>query len=342
MAESSDPTLEANEQPRDKPTLASAEALRVRPQRSLWGNAWRQFRRHRLAMAGLVVLSLFILACFIGPLVYKEVYFSPFKYETSVGPVSTTDYFNPETAEDEKVFHFFGTDSMGQDMLARIFFGGRVSLSVGIVAAVIAITVGTLVGAAAGFFGGATDSILMRLTDMFISLPQLPLLLLVTFLYRDAMRNFGDRIFGATEAGTFMLIVGVIGLLAWMPTARLVRASFLSMKEKEFVEAARSIGAVRSALIFKHILPNVMSPIIVAATLEVGAAIITESSLSFLGLGFPYDVPTWGAMLFNAKDLLQFSPHEAVIPGTMIFLTVLSINFMGDGLRDALDPRKTH
>jgi peptide/nickel transport system permease protein len=127
-----------------------------------------------------------------------------------------------------------------------------------------------------------------------------------------------------------------------MPTARLVRASFLSMKEKEFVEAARSVGATRGSLIVKHILPNVLSPIIVAATLEVGAAIITESSLSFLGLGFPYDVPTWGAMLFNAKDLLQFSPHEAIVPGTMIFLTVLAINYMGDGLRDALDPRKTN
>lgn len=327
MAENSSPTLLATEQREDRKTLATAEALRLRPQRTLWGNAWRQFRHHRLAMAGLFIFVFFILLCFLGPLFYNELYFSPFKYSTSLTP-----------GDEGRVL---GTDSMGQDLLARILFGGRVSLSVGIVAALIAVFVGTLVGAAAGFFGGIVDSVLMRITDLFISLPQLPLLLLITFLFKQSMQNFAERVFGAAQIGTFILIVGVIGLLAWMPTARLVRASFLSMKEKEFVEAARSIGAERNSLIFKHILPNVMSPIIVAATLEVGSAIITESSLSFLGLGFPYDVPTWGAMLFNAKDLLQFSPHEAIIPGIMIFLTVLAINYMGDGLRDALDPRKT-
>ncbi|HWV23611.1 MAG TPA: ABC transporter permease [Thermomicrobiales bacterium] len=324
MAQGSAPDLLADEQ---KPRLDMAEALRVRPQRTLWGNAWRQFRHHKFAMAGLVVFIFFVLLCFVGPLIYTTPYFSPFKYPTDLTP--------------GKEGHLLGTDSMGQDMLALILFGGRVSLSVGIVAAAIAIIVGTLIGSVSGFFGGFVDSALMRLTDLFISLPSLPLLLLITFLFKQSMQNFAERVFGAAQVGTFLLIVGVIGILAWMPTARLVRASFLSMKEKEFVEAARSIGATRNSLILKHILPNVMSPIIVAATLEVGSAIITESSLSFLGLGFPYDVPTWGAMLYNAKDLLQFSPHQAVIPGTMIFLTVLSINFIGDGLRDALDPRKT-
>jgi peptide/nickel transport system permease protein len=340
MAQNSSPTLIATEAD-EKGTLASAEALRVRPQRTLWGNAWRQFRHHRLAMAGLFVFTAFIIICFLGPLVYTEKYFSPFKYDTSLTPWSSGEFLNLESGENESVLHPLGTDSLGQDMLARILFGGRVSLSVGIVAALIAITVGTLVGALAGFFGGFLDSVLMRMTDLFISLPSLPLLLLITFLFKQSMMNFAERTFGAAQVGTFILIVGVIGLLAWMPTARLVRASFLSMKEKEFVEAAKSIGATRGSLIVRHILPNVLSPIIVAATLEVGAAIITESSLSFLGLGFPYDVPTWGAMLFNAKDLLQFSPHEAIVPGTMIFLTVLAINYMGDGLRDALDPRKT-
>jgi peptide/nickel transport system permease protein len=339
MAQNSSPSLLAAE---SKSSLATAEALRVRPQRTLWGNAWRQFRHHHLAMIGLVVFVSFVVICFIGPFIYTEEYFSPFKYDTSLPPLSSSDYLNLNTGETEQVFHLLGTDSLGQDMLARILFGGRVSLSVGLVAALIAVTLGTLIGSLAGFFGGFLDNALMRITDLFISLPSLPLLLLVTFLFKESMMNFGERVFGAAQVGTFILIVGVIGLLAWMPTARLVRASFLSMKEKEFVEAARSIGAKRNSLIIKHILPNVMSPIIVAATLEVGSAIITESSLSFLGLGFPYDVPTWGAMLFNAKDLLQFSPHEAVIPGTMIFLTVLAINYMGDGLRDALDPRKTN
>jgi peptide/nickel transport system permease protein len=155
------------------------------------------------------------------------------------------------------------------------------------------------------------------------------------------MYNFFDDRFDNGNIGIFILLVTVIGALSWMPTARLVRASFLSVKEKEFIEAASSIGATRSALIFKHILPNVLSPIIVAATLGVGAAIITESALSFLGLGFPSDVPTWGRMLYDAKDFIQLSPHEALFPGMMIFITVLSINYVGDGLRDALDPRKT-
>ena len=201
-------------------------------------------------------------------------------------------------------------------------------------AIVISITVRTLVGAFAGFFGGKVDTILMRITDLFIALPTLPLLLLITFLYKGKMTaRFG------TEIGTLLLIVLVIGALSWMSVARLVRASFLSLKEKEFVEAARSIGAQQGSLIFKHILPNVLSPVIVAATLGAGAAIIQESTLSFLGLGFPPDVPTWGSMLNNGRDQIELAWHIPIFPGIMIFLVVLSINYIGDGLRDALDPR---
>ena len=319
--------------------LESAEAARVRPTRTLWGNAWRQFRHHRLAMLGLVIFIGFIALTFLGPLVYKEDYFSPFKYDTSLSPGQSAEFFNMDTAQDESKRFVLGTDSMGQDMLARILFGGRVSLSVGIAAAFIAIGLGTAIGAAAGFYGGFVDSLLMRITDLFISLPTLPLLLLITFLFKESMVKFAERTFGAGQVGTFILIVGVIAVLAWMPTARLVRASFLSMKEKEFVEAARSIGAKEYTLILKHILPNVMSPIIVAATLEVGSAIITESSLSFLGLGFPPDFPTWGRLLFDAVDQIQLYPMRVVMPGIAISLTVLSVNYIGDGLRDALDPR---
>ena len=209
-------------------------------------------------------------------------------------------------------------------------------MAVGVVAVVIAITLGTTVGAVSGFFGGRVDSLLMRLTDLFLALPQLPLLLMVTYLFRDPLR----RVFGP-EVGIFLLIVGVIGVLNWMPLARLVRAGFLSLKQKEFVEAARCVGASNRRLMAVHILPNTLSAVIVAATVGIGQAIITESALSFLGLGFPPDVPTWGRLLYDAQNFLDLAPHWAIFPGMLIFLTVLSINYIGDGLRDALDPRKT-
>ncbi|MFT4040040.1 MAG: ABC transporter permease [Thermomicrobiales bacterium] len=300
--------------------------LRSKPQRTLWGNAWRQFRRHKLAMAGLITFTFLLLATFIGSPLYPQK-IDEIDFSVSGSGISMA--------------HPMGTDSLGQDILARILWGGRISLAVGIVAALIAIIVGTAVGAAAGFFGGPTDTLLMRLTDLFISLPQVPLLLVISFLYRPLFYEFFQKRTGSGVNGVFFMIVLVIGLLNWMPTARLVRASFMSTKEKEFIEAARSIGATRSSQIFQHILPNVMSPIIVAATLGVGAAIINESALSFLGLGFPSDIPTWGSMLYEAKDRFEIAPHEAIFPGMMIFLTVLSINYVGDGLRDALDPRKT-
>lgn len=237
--------------------------------------------------------------------------------------------------------HPLGTDSLGRDLLARMLWGGRISLAVGVISATVAILLGTIMGAMAGFFGGFTDSLLMRITDLFISLPQVPLLLMVSFLFRDSIQNYFDVHFHNGEMGIFVLIVLVISLLSWMTTARLVRASFLSIKEKEFIEAARASGVGRPSIVFKHILPNAISPIIVAATLSVGSAIITESTLSFLGLGFPSDIPTWGAMLYDGRERLQIAPHEALIPGTAIFLTVLAINYIGDGLRDALDPRKS-
>ena len=319
------PAVENAAQP-DAGRLGAARNLNIRKQRSLWGNAWRQFRHHKLAMGGLVVFVLFVLATFVGTELYTRPVNSPFEYMSD----------EPPSAD-----HLMGTDSLGQDILARILWGGRVSIAVGLLAALVAIVLGTTVGAIAGFFGGFADGLLMRVTDLFISLPQLPLLLLISYLFKQSLYETFDERFNNGNLGIFILIVVVIAALNWMPTARLVRASFLSAKEKEFVEAARSIGATRSSLIFKHILPNVLSPIIVAATLGVGAAIITESALSFLGLGFPSDVPTWGQMLFESQNFIEFAPHESLFPGAMIFLTVLAINYIGDGLRDALDPRKT-
>ena len=298
------------------------ESLRLRQKpRSLWSDAWRQFRRHKLAMAGSVVIVLLVLMTIVGPYLWKT-------------RIDVIDFAASKAAPSLK--HPLGTNDLGEDLLSRIIWGGRISMSVGLVATLVAITVGVVVGALAGFFGGATDNVLMRLTDLFLALPQLPLLLLVVYLFRDTMRKaFGPIL------GVFLIIVLVIGGLAWMHTARLVRAEFLSVKQKEFVEAARAMGAQNGSIIVKHILPNVLSPVIVAASLGVGAAIIAESTLSFLGIGFEPDVPTWGRLLSESRDFLDIAWWMAVGPGLMIFLTVLSINFIGDGLRDALDPRKT-
>jgi len=287
---------------------------------ALWAETWRRFRRHRLAIFGVAVLAVMVAAVLFGPLVYRV-------------PIDEIDF--KAKLQGPSWAHPLGTDDLGQDVLARMLYGGRISLAVGVAAMLIAISVGTAVGAVAGQMRGGMDHTLMRITDLFLSLPQLPLLLLIVYLFRDALK----KALGP-EAGVFILIVVVIGGLRWMPVARLVRAQFLSLREKEFVEAARSLGAAPLRQVIRHILPNAVGPVIVAGTIDVAAAIIAESSLSFLGLGFPPDIPTWGRILFDAKDNLDFAPHWAIFPGTAIFLTVLSINYIGDGLRDALDPRK--
>jgi len=291
-----------------------------RPARSLWSDAWHQFTRHRLAMAGLITFLALVVFTLAGPLVYH----------TRIDNIDFTQSLKGPSPE-----HLFGTDDLGRDMLARAILGGRVSIAVGVTAVLLAITLGITIGALSGFFV-KLDSPLMRLTDLFLSLPILPLLLVFVYLYRDSLRAaFGP------ELGIFLMIVIVIGILNWMPVARLVRAQFLSLKQKEFVEAARATGSSDARIITRHILPNVMSPVLVAATIGVGGAILTESTLSFLGLGFPSDVPTWGRLLFDAANFIDLAPHWAFFPGFLIFLTVLSINYVGDGLRDALDPRKT-
>ena len=230
--------------------------------------------------------------------------------------------------------HPLGTDDLGQDLLARMLYGGRISLGVGLAAMLVAIVAGTAIGAIAGMSVGAIDAALMWLTDLFLSLPQLPLLLLIIYFFREPLKQLVGP-----ELGVFILIVAVIGGFRWMPVARLVRAQFLSLREKEFVEAARALGMTTRRLVLRHILPNALGPVMVAGTIDVAAAIIAESTLSFLGLGFPPDIPTWGRILFDAKDYLDIAPHWALFPGAAIFLAVLAINFIGDGLRDALDPR---
>ena len=271
-------------------------------------------------MASSVVLSLLVLAVIVGPWIW---------------PLAINDIDFTARLVTPSAAHPLGTDDLGQDLLARMLYGGRISLAVGLAAMIVATVVGVLIGALAGMSRGWLDTALSWLTDLFLSLPELPLLLLIIYLFREQLK----AIFGV-EGGVFVLIVIVIGGLRWMPVTRLVRAQILSLREKEFVEAARSSGATRWQQVTQHILPNAIGPVIVASTIEVSAAIIAESTLSFLGLGFPPDIPTWGRLLFDAKDHLDVAPHWALFPGAAIFLTVLSINFIGDGLRDALDPRR--
>jgi len=286
---------------------------------NLWTDGWKKFKRDRLAMLGAIVLSLIIVSVIFGPLLYDV-------------PFDRIDLDGSRLAPSRS--HPFGTNDLGQDQLARILIGGRISLTVGVTAMLVSVILGTLIGAISGFYGGIIDNILMRITDLFLALPQLPLLLLIIYLFRDPMRAIAGP-----ELGIFILIVLVIGGLNWMSVARLVRANFLKIREMEFISAAKSIGARSVRIIAIHILPNVLSVTIVAATLAVGNAIITESTLSFLGLGFPPDVPTWGSMLQKAKNEIGLAPHLAIIPGLVIFFTVISINYIGDGLRDALDPK---
>ncbi|MGL5939058.1 MAG: ABC transporter permease [Waterburya sp.] len=299
--------------------LVNNKDIKAETDSNLWVDSWRRFRRDRPAVFGTIVIIFITLAVIFAPLIYTT-------------PIDKIDFMAASTPPSWQ--HPFGTDSLGQDQLARILQGGRVSLTVGIASMLVTIFLGTIIGAIAGFYGGIIDGILMRITDLFLALPQLPLLLLIVYLFRDAIK----KVAGA-ELGIFILIVFLIGGLNWMSVARLVRADFLKLKQMEFISAARAIGAKPSRLIWNHLFPNVLSVIIVAATLAVGNAIITESTLSFLGLGFPPDVPTWGRMLFEAKDYLTSAPHMAIFPGMIIFLTVLSINYIGDGLRDALDPK---
>jgi peptide/nickel transport system permease protein len=273
-----------------------------------------------MAYASLFVLAALVAAVAVGPLLWKL-------------PINDIDF--AAQLQGPSLAHPLGTDDLGQDLLARMLYGGRISLAVGLAAMTMAMVVGVVVGAIAGSSRGAIDTALMWLTDLFLSLPQLPLLLLIIYLFRDSLK----AVLGP-EGGVFVLIVAVIGGFRWMPVARLVRAQFFSLREKEFVEAARALGASPLRTVVRHILPNSLGPVIVAATIDVAAAIIAESTLSFLGLGFPPDIPTWGRILFDSKDHMDIAPHWALFPGAAIFLTVLTINFVGDGLRDALDPRK--
>ena len=285
---------------------------------SQWQDVWDQFKTHRGALIGSIVFVIIVFGVIAGPFLWTiDATYIDIRARNS-GP---------------SLAHPLGTDQLGRDMLARMIAGGKVSISVGFTAMFLSLVLGTFIGVLAGQFK-KLDGPLMRFTDLFLALPLLPLLLVMVMLFRETLSmRFGP------ETGTFILIVTAIGVTSWMNTARIVRADVLALKELEFVTAARSIGTKPSNIISRHILPNVLSPIMVSATLGIANAIITESALSFLGLGFPPDFPTWGRLLFDAVDYLQQYPERVFWPGLFISLTVLSVNYLGDGLRDALDPR---
>lgn len=304
--------------PAPTPLGALSDPQPAAPPRSQWRDVWDQFKRHRGALAGGILFLLIIVVVYLGPLVWT---------------IDAT-YIDIRARNQGPTWaHPFGTDQLGRDTLARMMAGGQTSIAVGLTAMLLALGLGSLIGVLAGFFR-RLDGPLMRLTDLFLSLPLLPLLLVMVMLFRQALSTtFGP------ETGIFILIVFAIGVTSWMPTARVVRGDVLALKEREFVLAARSIGTTNFHLITRHVLPNVLSPIMVSATLGIANAIITESALSFLGLGFPPDFPTWGRLLNDATVYLQDYPERVFWPGLAISLTVLSVNYLGDGLRDALDPR---
>ncbi|MCT8159680.1 ABC transporter permease [Pseudoruegeria sp. SHC-113] len=303
--------------------------------RSQWWDVWDQFKSHRGALVGLIIFATIVFGVTLGPVLWRA---DPQAIPPVVDMIKQRDIRPIYTAlwdSSAKVSwaNPLGTDNLARDNLARLMYGGRVSIAVGLTAMVLSIVLGTAIGVVAGYFR-KLDGPLMRTTDLFLALPLLPLILVASLLFREPL----SATFGV-EGGTFALIVALIGITSWMQTARIVRGDVLALKEREFVLAARSIGTPSRRIITNHILPNIMSPIMVSATLGIAASIITESALSFLGFGFPPDFPTWGRLLNDSVDRMVSYPERVVWPGIAISLTVLSVNYIGDGLRDALDPR---
>jgi peptide/nickel transport system permease protein len=278
---------------------------------------WQRFRRHPGAIAGSIVLGILILSIILAPL-------SPYDPEAS----DMANRLQPPSLE-----HPFGTDQLGRDLLTRCLYGGRISMMVGFLVVLISLGIGVPVGALAGYFGGWVDNILMRITDTALSLPALLVLILLSAILREVEAPFFER-------NNVLTIALVIGILSWMTVARLVRAAYLTIRELDFVTSANCVGASNLRIMGRHILPNAIGPIIVEATLEMGYAIMEEAGLSFLGFGIQPPTPSWGNLLSNALEHMLKHPWLAIFPGLMIFLTIISINYIGDGLRDAFDPHK--
>jgi peptide/nickel transport system permease protein len=285
--------------------------------------AWRRFRRHRMAMVGVALLAGVLIFVTVGPLFFSEADANRTDLSLKLQPPSRA--------------HPFGTDLTGRDVLARTIYGGQISIIIGILAVIVALFVGVTVGAVSGYYGGTTDALLMRLTEAMLTIPSIFLLIVLSKILGGKIPTFD--LLGRSFSGSVVVIIGVIGVTGWMYLARVVRSSFLSLKELEYVTASRCIGTRDFHIIFEHILPNTVAPITVAATLGVASSILSEAYVSYLGLGVQPPTATWGNMLDQAYSHLESEPWMWFFPGMLILLTVLGINFVGDGLRDALDPR---
>ncbi len=305
-------------------TAAKTKELTLeRPPLSPGKMVWLRFRRHKMAMFGTVLLVLLFMYCFGGALFFPE---------TDANRTDTSISLSPPSAD-----HPFGTDMIGRDILLRTIYGGQISLLIGITSAFLMVSIGVIIGSVAGFFGGWIDSVLMRITEAVLSIPRIFLLLVLANFFSD---KFPDLEFaGRTFSGSVVGIVLMIGLTSWMGLARIVRAEYFSLKEKDYIIAARATGTPTWEIILKHILPNTVAPIVVAASLGVAGAILGESYISFLGMGVRPPTATWGNMLERSYTYIDTAPWLWIFPGFFILITILSINFVGDGLRDALDPR---
>ncbi len=294
-----------------------------RPPQSPARMAWQRFRRHKMALLGAGLLLSIVLYVTLGAFILSEEYANHNDLKARLQPPSTA--------------HLFGTDGTGRDIVARTVYGGQISIIIGFLAVLVSVTVGVLVGAVAGYYGGIVDSVLMRLTETVFNIPQLFLLILLGKMFSGKIKTF--QFLGRSFSGSVVVIIGVIGFTSWMFLARIVRASYLALREREFIVAAQCLGTPDRFVIFRHILPNTIAPIVVSATLGVAGAILSEAYISFLGMGVQAPTATWGNMLDQAYHHLETEPWMWFFPGILIVLTVLAINFLGDGMRDALDPR---
>ena len=318
MTERNDPATTSEQTATETAVQSEARsAFRVHREEKMSSMVWQHFRRHPGAIAGLIVLSIIILGIVFASL-------SPYDPEAT----EVTNKLQPPS-----LVHPMGTDPLGRDLLTRVLYGGRVSLAVGLLVVAITLVIGVPIGALAGYYGGLVDNVLMRVTDLFLTFPSLFVLILLSALLREVD-------IPGLKGGSLTTIALVIGVLSWMTMARLVRAAFLSIREMDFITAAHCLGVGSRRIMWRHILPNATGPIIVEATLEVGYAILEESGLSFLGFGIQPPTPSWGNLLNNAQRRMIQQPWLAIFPGLMIFFAIIAINYIGDGLRDALDPRK--